>query len=132
MSSLPSPRWGEGPGVRGGVSNPSPPTPLPAGERGEEVPSPQRGEGSRLGEPMKYAFPNLIGLSAVAAGLAVLAAVALVRKRRALRRLAALPTAGPLVAVSRSLQAAKALLTAAAGLLLAVVLLGPQWGRTAA
>src|SRR5258708_167933 len=33
---LPSPRWGEGVGVRGRSPPPSPPTPLPSGARGEE------------------------------------------------------------------------------------------------
>src|SRR5262245_19772422 len=80
---------------------------------------------------MHYAYPNLIWLSALATLAAGLAVYALWRKRQALRRLAGRAGAGPGRLVRRPVQALKAGLLAAAVLLLALVLLGPQWGRSA-
>src|SRR5262249_13564460 len=68
--------------------------------------------------------------SALAALAGVLAVVCLTRKRLAWRRLAASPLASSLLQVSRSIQFLKAALFVAGALLLAVVLLGPQWGKT--
>jgi Ca-activated chloride channel family protein len=79
---------------------------------------------------MHYAYPLLAPASLLAAGtLAGLLALAWLRRRRALRRLAEAPTAGPLLLVSRPLQVVKAGLFLAAAGLLAVALLGPQWGQ---
>jgi Ca-activated chloride channel family protein len=80
---------------------------------------------------MHYAYPNLIWLSILAAGGAGLAFYALWRKRQALRRLAGRVGAGTGLLVNRPIQAVKAGLVAGAALLLALVLLGPQWGRSA-
>jgi Ca-activated chloride channel family protein len=79
---------------------------------------------------MHYAYPLLTPASALVAGTIVgLLALAWLRRRRALRRLAEQPTAEPLLLVSRSRQAVKAGLFLAAAGLLAFALLGPQWGR---
>jgi Ca-activated chloride channel family protein len=79
---------------------------------------------------MHYAYPLLTPASARVAGTVIgLLALAWLRRRRALRRLAEQPTAEPLLLVSRSRQAAKAGLVLAAAGLLAFALLGPQWGR---
>src|SRR5262245_6351492 len=56
-SFLPSPRWGEWSGVRGyslAGSCPSPPAPLPSGERGEVVLSRKRRE--RIGAPSPHSL----------------------------------------------------------------------------
>jgi Ca-activated chloride channel family protein len=79
---------------------------------------------------MHFAYPNLFWLSALAVVVAGLAALALWRKRRALRRLSAQGIAGPVLLVSRPVQAVKAGLLAGAAVLLAVAVLGPQWGWT--
>jgi Ca-activated chloride channel family protein len=66
----------------------------------------------------------------VAAGaLAGLLALAWLRRRRALRQLAEAPTAGPLLLVSRTRQALKTALFLVAAGMLAVALVGPQWGQ---
>ncbi len=79
---------------------------------------------------MHYAYPLLTPASVLAGGTVVgLLALAWLRRRRALRRLAEQPTVEPLLLVSRSRQALKSgLLLASAGLL-AFAMLGPQWGR---
>jgi Ca-activated chloride channel family protein len=83
-----------------------------------------------IGGTMHYAYPHLIPVSLLAGGaLAGLLALAWLRRRRALRRLAEAPTAEPLLLVSRPRQAARLLLFLAAAVLLAVALLGPQWGQ---
>ncbi len=77
---LPSPRRGEGSGVRGvdlpRSPNPSPPTPLPSGERGEMHPSPptplpsgERGEEKPAASP-RPGWASLLALSAAGALLA--------------------------------------------------------------
>jgi Ca-activated chloride channel family protein len=81
---------------------------------------------------MHWAYPEFLWLSLVAAGIAVLVDIGRVRRRRALRRLALAPTVKPLVLVSRSAQAARTILMAMAAALLAVAVLGPQWGRAPA
>jgi len=79
---------------------------------------------------MHYAYPQLTPASLLAAAaLAGLLALAWLRRRRGLRRLADAPTAGPLLLVSRGRRAVKAALFLAAVGLLAVALLGPQWGQ---
>jgi Ca-activated chloride channel family protein len=79
---------------------------------------------------MHYAYPLLTPASLLAAGaFAGLVALAWLRRRRALRRLAQEPTAEPLLLVNRPRRLAKmALLLTAAGLI-AFALLGPQWGE---
>jgi Ca-activated chloride channel family protein len=77
---------------------------------------------------MNWAYPEMIWASVLAGAAAVLALLVLLRKRRALKRLALV---GPLLLVSRWTQTVKAALLAAVGLLLAIVVLGPQWGRAA-
>ena len=78
---------------------------------------------------MHYAYPHLLGLSALALGAAVLTGLALYRRRAALRRLAAAPAGAPILLVNRPLQLVKALFVASAAALLALVVLGPEWGR---
>jgi Ca-activated chloride channel family protein len=79
---------------------------------------------------MHYAYPQLIPASLLAAGaFAGLLALAWLRRRRALRRLADAPTAGPLLLLNRRGRRVKAALFLAAALLLAVALVGPQWGE---
>ncbi len=81
---------------------------------------------------MHYAYPLLTPASVLVVGaMAGLLALAWLRRRRALRRLADEPTTKPLLLVSRPRRLAKAgLLLAAAGLA-AFALLGPQWGQIA-
>jgi Ca-activated chloride channel family protein len=81
---------------------------------------------------MHLAYPEWIWLSLLAAGLAVLVDIGRVRKRRALQRLALAPAMKPLLLVSRSAQALKTTLFAAAAALLAIAAVGPQWGRVEA
>ncbi len=79
---------------------------------------------------MHYAYPQLIPAALLAAGvLAGLIALAWLRRRRALRRLAEAPTAEPLLLVSRRRQALKAALFLVAAALLAFAVVGPQWGQ---
>jgi Ca-activated chloride channel family protein len=80
---------------------------------------------------MQYAYPNLVWLSLLALGGAGLAVWALWRKRQAMHRLSALVKTGPMLLVNRPVQVIKTGLLAVAAILLGVVLLGPQWGRTA-
>jgi Ca-activated chloride channel family protein len=78
---------------------------------------------------MHYAYPLLVPAALLAAGaLAGLLALAWLRRRRALRRLADAPTAGPLLMVNRRRRALKAALFVAAAALAAFALVGPQWG----
>jgi Ca-activated chloride channel family protein len=79
---------------------------------------------------MQFAYLDQRAFLGLAAAVAVLALVALVRKRRALRRLAAAGADPPLVLARRGRQALKCLLLTAAALLLGVAVLGPQWGWT--
>jgi Ca-activated chloride channel family protein len=65
----------------------------------------------------------------VAAGIAILMDVARIRRRRALNRLALPPAVHPLVMVSRVRQGVKTALLAVVAALLAVVAVGPQWGK---
>jgi Ca-activated chloride channel family protein len=82
---------------------------------------------------MHYAYPQLTVLSALTAGVMTsLLVLAWVRKRRAVRRLAEVPTAEPLLLVSRPRQLLKAGLLLTAAVLLALALLGPQWGEVPA
>jgi Ca-activated chloride channel family protein len=83
-----------------------------------------------VGTWIHYAYPELIWVSALAFAAAVLAAIALERKRRALRRLARLPAVAPLVSAHRPRQVLKALLVETAAVLIGVALVGPQWGRS--
>jgi Ca-activated chloride channel family protein len=79
---------------------------------------------------MHYAYPLLTPAAVLAAGAVVgLLALAWLRRRRALRRLAEEPTAEPLLLVSHPRQVIKAVLVLAAAGLIAVALLGPQWGQ---
>jgi Ca-activated chloride channel family protein len=78
---------------------------------------------------MHWAYPNWVWLSVVAAGIAILMDVARMRRRRALERLALPPAVNPLVMVSRVRQGVKTALLAMAAALLAVVAVGPQWGK---
>src|SRR5262249_23707271 len=78
---------------------------------------------------MHLAYPEWIWLSVLAAAAVVLMDVGLLRKRRALARLAVATASGPLLLVSRSAQAVKTVLFAVAAALLAVAAVGPQWGR---
>jgi Ca-activated chloride channel family protein len=80
---------------------------------------------------MHFAYPYLVWLSILALAGAGLAVWALWRKRQAMRRLSALGQTGPLLLVNRKVQVIKTGLLAAAAILLGIVLLGPQWGRTA-
>lgn len=75
---------------------------------------------------MQFAYLNSNWWLGVAVALAVLALVALWRRRRALRRL----TAEPLLLVRRWVPFLRASLLTLAAALLAVVMLGPQWGFT--
>lgn len=79
---------------------------------------------------MHYAYPQLVPAALLAAGaLAGLVALAWLRRRRALRRLAEAPTSGPLLLVNRRRQALKAALFLAAAALIAFALVGPQLGQ---
>jgi Ca-activated chloride channel family protein len=79
---------------------------------------------------MHYAYPLLVPAALLAAGaLAGLLALAWLRRRRALRRLADAPTAEPLLIVNRRRQAIKAALFLAASALAAFAVVGPQWGQ---
>jgi Ca-activated chloride channel family protein len=78
---------------------------------------------------MHWAYPNWVWLSVVAAGIAILMDVGRIRRRRALERLAIPPAVNPLVMVSRVRQGVKTALLAVAAALLAVVAVGPQWGK---
>ena len=78
---------------------------------------------------MHYAYPQLIWLSGPVVAVAFLAAgLLLLRRRLALRRLAALPSVSWLLA-RRSRPLLKTALVLSAIVLLAIALLGPQWGR---
>jgi Ca-activated chloride channel family protein len=81
---------------------------------------------------MHWAYPEWIWLSALAAGIAVLVDVGLVRRRRALQRLAIAPAMKPMLLVSRLAQSLKTGLLAVAAALLALAAVGPQWGRAEA
>src|SRR5262245_16123456 len=81
---------------------------------------------------MHWAYPEWVWLSVLAAGMAVLVDIGLVRRRRALERLAVEPAMRPLLLVSRSARALKTALLAVAAALLAIAALGPQWGRAEA
>jgi Ca-activated chloride channel family protein len=81
---------------------------------------------------MHWAYPEWVWLSLLAAGMAVLVDIGLVRKRRALERLAVTPAMKPLLLISRSAQATKTGLLAIAAALLAIAAVGPQWGRAEA
>ncbi len=78
---------------------------------------------------MHWAYRDGAWLCGLAGAAMLLCLVALARKWLALRRLARSPAAGSLARVSRPAQAFRALLLLAAGALLMVVLLGPQWGQ---
>lgn len=80
---------------------------------------------------MHWAYPNLTWLCAATCGITALAVLGVLRKARALRRLAPDPGAQPVWLVRRPLQVLKVILVIAAADLLAVVILGPQWGRIA-
>jgi Ca-activated chloride channel family protein len=79
---------------------------------------------------MHYAYPQLTPASLLAVATIVgLLALAWLRRRRGLRRLAEAPTAGPLLLVNRRRRVLKTGLFLTAGGLLAVALVGPQWGQ---
>jgi Ca-activated chloride channel family protein len=78
---------------------------------------------------MHWAYPEFLWLSLLAAGLAVLVDIGKVRRRRALQRLAVAPALKPLLLVSRSAQSLKTGLLAVAAALLAIAVVGPQWGH---
>ncbi len=78
---------------------------------------------------MHFAYPGWVWLSALAALAGAAAVGALARRRLALRRLT--PSAAPLLLARPWVQAVKTALVVAAALLLAVAVLGPQWGREA-
>jgi Ca-activated chloride channel homolog len=79
---------------------------------------------------MHYAYPLLAPAALLAAGaLAGLLALAWLRRRRALRRLAEAPTAGPLLIVNRRRQIIKAALFLTAAALFTFAIMGPQWGQ---
>jgi Ca-activated chloride channel family protein len=75
---------------------------------------------------MQFAYPSSSWSLALVAALAGLALLALLRRRRALRRLAA----APLLLVRRWVAFARAGLLVLAAVLLGIVLLGPHWGYT--
>jgi Ca-activated chloride channel family protein len=78
---------------------------------------------------MHWAYPEFLWLSLLAAGMAVLVDIGKVRKRRALQRLAVPRAIKPLLLVSRSAQSLKTALLAVAAALLAIAVVGPQWGH---
>ena len=77
---------------------------------------------------MHFAYPQYRPLLVLAAAVAALAVLALVRKRRALRRLAGQGIHQPGMLVRRGRQYLKCVLLIAAAALLGIALLGPQWG----
>jgi Ca-activated chloride channel family protein len=77
---------------------------------------------------MHWAYPEWIWLILLAAGLVVLVDIGRLRRRRALQRLALVPTMKPLLLVSKRAQALKTVLLAIAAALLAIAAIGPQWG----
>jgi len=81
---------------------------------------------------MHWAYPDWIWLSILAAGIALLVDIGIVRRRRALQRLAIDHAMKPLLLVSRSAQSLKTGLLAVAAALLALAAVGPQWGRAEA
>jgi len=79
---------------------------------------------------MHYAYPLLTPASVLVVGaIAGLVVLAWLRRRRALRRLAAAPTAEPLLLVSRPRRLAKAALLVASAGFAGFALVGPQWGE---
>jgi Ca-activated chloride channel family protein len=78
---------------------------------------------------MHWSYPEFFWLSILAAGIAVLVDVARVRRQRAMRRLAIAPAVKPLLLVSRTARSLKTVLLAVAAALLAIAVVGPQWGR---
>ncbi len=80
---------------------------------------------------MHFAYPEYRFWCMAAGAAALLAFVALARKWLALRRLAALSVVRPLLLVRRGRQLLKAGLIAAVAGMLAIALLGPQWGQSA-
>jgi Ca-activated chloride channel family protein len=81
---------------------------------------------------MHWAYPEFLWLSLVAAGIAVLVDVGRVRRQRAVRRLAITRAMKPLLLVRRSARSLKTALLAIAAALLAIAVVGPQWGRAEA
>ena len=81
---------------------------------------------------MHWAYPEFLWLSLVAAGIAVLVDVGRVRRQQAVRRLAIAHAMKPLLLVRRSARSLKTVLLAMAAALLAIAVLGPQWGRAEA
>lgn len=77
---------------------------------------------------MHFAYPQYRPLLALAAVVAALAVLALVRKRRALRRLAGQGIHQTGMLVRRGRQYLKCVLLMTAAALLGIALLGPQWG----
>jgi Ca-activated chloride channel family protein len=81
---------------------------------------------------MHWSYPEFFWLSLLAAGIAVLVDVGRVRRQRAIRRLAIAPAMKPLLLVSSSARGLKTALLAVAAALLAIAVVGPQWGQAEA
>jgi Ca-activated chloride channel family protein len=79
---------------------------------------------------MQFAYPESRYFLVLAFAVAALAVFALVRKRRALRRLARQGIHQPGMLVRPSLQILKCMLLSFAAVLLGIAVLGPQWGWT--